>query len=171
MFAVPENTVALPETAARAVKHPVRVARDYALDRDRWNTLLRYDPDERFAALIDRTDGDEVWLLSWLPGQYTGVHDHGFATGAFTVVSGTLTETVTRRTAGGQGGDFGGGRAATEVHTLGQGQSRVFGPGYVHEVRNEGPDPAVSVHVYRAEGRTVRPVHVDPLAGSVTEPG
>ncbi|GAA1204564.1 cysteine dioxygenase [Prauserella alba] len=171
MFAVPENTVALPESAARAARHPVRVARDYALDRDRWRTMLRYDPDERFAALIDRAGDDEVWLLSWLPGQFTGVHDHGFATGAFTVVSGTLIETVRRRPAGEYAGTGAAGQAAAEVHTLGQGQSRVFGPGYVHEVRNDGPDPAISVHVYRAEGRTVRPVHVDPFAGIVSEPG
>lgn len=163
MFAVPENTVALPESAAPVGRHPVRIARDYASDRDRWRTLLRYDPDERFAALIDRIGDDEVWLLSWLPGQHTGVHDHGLATGAFTVVSGTLAETVTGQAVGGQPAESADGHAAVEVHTLGQGQSRVFGPGYVHEVRNEGPDPAISVHVYRAEGRTVRPVPVAPL--------
>ncbi|MBB3052318.1 putative metal-dependent enzyme (double-stranded beta helix superfamily) [Prauserella isguenensis] len=183
MFAVPENTIALPESAAHVARHPVRIARDYALDRDRWRTLLRYDPDERFAALIDRIDGDEVWLLSWLPGQHTGLHDHGTATGAFTVVSGKLTETVARRAVDGtafgsaadtavgvaeRGAD---GRAATQVHTLGEGQSRVFGPGYAHDVLNEGPDPAISVHVYRAEGRTVRPVRADALIGSVAEPG
>ncbi|MCP2254206.1 Cysteine dioxygenase type I [Prauserella aidingensis] len=179
MFAVPENTVALPESAAGVARHPVRIARDYALDRDRWRTLLRYDPDERFATLIDRVDGDEVWLLSWLPGQHTGLHDHGTATGAFTVVSGMLTETVARRTVDGTapGSVDGaaksraGGRPATEVHTLGEGQSRVFGPGYAHHVRNEGPDPAISVHVYRFEGRTVRPVRADARTGLVAEPG
>jgi len=160
MFAVPENTIALPEAGNRLATHPVRIALDYAVDRERWRTLLRYDPDRRFAALVDRVDGDEVWLLSWLPGQGTGLHDHGDAVGAFTVVSGQLTESVTCTAPSG--------RVVTEVHALAQGQSRVFGPGYAHEVWNEGPDPAISVHVYRSAGRTTRPVHVDPVTAQVT---
>lgn len=139
MFAVPENTIA--STTIAPTVHPAQIARGYAADRDRWAHLLRYDPDERFAALVDRTPGQEVWLLSWLPGQATGLHDHGTASGAFTIVSGELMEYVAHR-----------GR----THQLGVGQSRVFGPGYAHEVRNAGPDPAVSIHVYRA-ARTMRP--------------
>jgi hypothetical protein len=95
MFAVPDNTVAV--ASATAPRHPVRVALEYAADRDRWRTLLRYDPEERFSALVTADAEQEVWLLGWLPGQYTDLHDHGPATGAFTVVSGRLTETVARR--------------------------------------------------------------------------
>ncbi len=138
MFAVPENTVASAATGPTA--HPALIAREYAAHRARWARLLRYDPDERHVALVDRGPGQEVWLLSWLPGQATDVHDHGAASGAFTIVSGELTEHVVHR-----------GR----THRVGMGQSRVFGPGYVHEVRNDGPDPAVSIHVYRA-ARTMR---------------
>lgn len=138
MFAVPANTIA--STATPATVHPALIAHEYAANRDRWAHLLRYDPDERFAALVDATDGQEVWLMSWLPGQHTDLHDHGAATGAFTLVSGALTEHV---------------RGVT--HELNVGQSRVFGPGYVHQVRNDGVDPAVSLHVYRAV-RTMRPV-------------
>jgi predicted metal-dependent enzyme (double-stranded beta helix superfamily) len=138
MFAVPENTIA--STAIAPTVHPAQIARAYAADRDRWAHLLRYDPDERYSALVHRTPDQEVWLLSWLPGQATGLHDHGSATGAFTIVTGELIEYVAHR-----------GR----THQLGVGQSRVFGPGYAHEVRNTGPDPAVSIHVYRA-ARTMR---------------
>lgn len=149
MFAVPENTIARATTPDTV--HPALIARRYAEDRSRWSHLLRYDPDERFAVLVDGGDGQEVWLMSWLPGQTTDLHDHGPATGAFTVVSGRLTEYVARD-----------GRRRELV----VGQSRVFGPGYVHEVRNEGPDPAVSVHVYRA-ARTMRSVSVSmSVAGS-----
>ena len=35
--------------------------------------------------------------MSWLPGQQTDRHDHGDAAGAFTVVSGSLTEHVLHR--------------------------------------------------------------------------
>lgn len=132
MFAVPDNTVAPLATPAAT---PARVAIEVARDRARWSRLLRYDPDERFAALVDVSAGKEIWLLSWLPGQHTDVHDHAGASGAFTVVSGVLTETVVR--AGGQ----------TE-HLVTVGRTRVFGPAHTHRVRNSTDDPAVSVHVY-----------------------
>lgn len=134
MFAVPAGTIALPATTA----HPALIARDVAADRARWAHLLRYDPDERYAALVERTDDQEIWLLAWLPGQETDLPDHGGSTGGFAVVSGTLTELVARP-------------GARVGHRLVPGQVRVFGPNYVHHVRNDGPDPAVSVHVYRAE--------------------
>lgn len=144
MFAVPENTVASAETAPTV--HPALIAREYAAAREKWAHLLRYDPDERYTALVHRTPGQEVWLMSWLPGQGTDLHDHGAAGGAFTMVSGELTEHVHHRGL---------------THKLDVGQSRVFGPGYVHQVHNAGPDPAVSIHVYRAV-RTMR--GVEPLS-------
>ena len=73
------------------------------------------------------------------------VHDHGATTGAFTVVSGELVETVHRDGSPG---------VMAETHVVRAGSSRVFGPGYVHRVRNVGPDPAVSVHVYQDGDRT-----------------
>jgi quercetin dioxygenase-like cupin family protein len=85
--------------------------------------------------------------MSWLPGQGTDDHDHGDATGAFTIVSGTLTEHVLHR-----------GR----THAVTEGQSRVFGPGYAHQVRNDGQDPAVSLHVYRSV-RTMRVIADRPV--------
>lgn len=151
MFAVPDNTIALAERPQ--FRHPVRVSLAYAADRELWGPHLRYDPDERFAALIDRDQEQEIWLLSWLPGQSTDLHDHEESTGAFTVVSGSLDERVVRRGPRGQ--------VLTEQHELDAGQSRVFGPGYTHEIRNNGSDPAVSIHVYRTGGRKVRPVLLD----------
>jgi predicted metal-dependent enzyme (double-stranded beta helix superfamily) len=135
MFAVPPNTVALPGVLSAA--HPARVATLVAKDRSRWAPLLRYDPAERFSALIESTADFEIWLLSWLPGQSTDLHDHDGAAGAFTVVNGELTERVHKD---GQ---------PDVVHTVAVGQSRVFGPRYAHQVRNDGIDPAVSIHVYR----------------------
>ncbi|RZS39271.1 cysteine dioxygenase type I [Herbihabitans rhizosphaerae] len=138
MFSVPENTIAATSTGAAS--HPVLTAHAFAEDRARWAHLLRYDPDERFSALVEHTDEHEVWLMSWLPGQGTDLHDHGEATGAFTVVSGVLTERVARR-------------GAEVLHTLSTGQSRVFAPNYVHQVTNAGVDPAITIHVYRSERR------------------
>ncbi|OBH61103.1 cysteine dioxygenase [Mycobacterium mantenii] len=42
-----------------------------------------------------RIHGDEeldVWLISWVPGQPTELHDHGGSLGALTVISGSLNE-------------------------------------------------------------------------------
>ena len=133
MFAVPAGTIASSSVAATV--HPALIARAVAADRAKWAHLLRYDPDERFAVRVEATGEQEIWLMSWLPGQATDHHDHGDATGAFTVVSGTLTEDVLHRGV---------------TLSLSAGQSRVFGPGYAHHVRNAGPDPAVSLHVYRS---------------------
>jgi predicted metal-dependent enzyme (double-stranded beta helix superfamily) len=154
VFAVPANTVAL--TAAPIASHPARIAADVARDRDRWAHLLRYDPDKRFSVLVDATDDVEIWLLSWLPGQGTGLHDHhAGSAGAFTVVSGVLTERVIRDTV----------RPVEEVRAVTVGQTRVFGPRYVHQVRNSGVDPAVSIHVYRPERAGMRSYRFDADTG------
>ncbi|MGQ0837518.1 cysteine dioxygenase [Actinokineospora sp.] len=160
MFAVPPNTVALGGIPAGA--HPALIARQYAEDRSRWRELLRYDPDVRFVALVDRTDELEVWLMSWLPGQSTDLHDHAQAAGAFTVVCGTLTERVAR----GASGE----RPSKVLHQVAAGQSRVFGPGYVHQVRNAGVDPAVSLHVYRSVRPAMGHFQVDPVTGLAQVP-
>lgn len=150
MFAVPANTVAL--SPAPIALHPARIAADVARDRDRWAHLLRYDPDQRFSALVDATGDVEIWLLSWLPGQQTDLHDHAGSAGAFTVVSGVLTERVIRST-------------EPVDHAVIVGQTRVFGPRYVHQVRNLGVDPAVSIHVYRPERAGMRSYRFDPRTG------
>ncbi|MBA0124978.1 cysteine dioxygenase family protein [Haloechinothrix sp. YIM 98757] len=150
MFAVPDNTVVEPGSGS-APRHPVRVAMDFAAERERWRDLLRYDPSERFAVLVESGTDQEVWLMSWLPGQGTDIHDHGDTSGAFTVVNGQLTEVVARRRLTDELDADG-----VDTHVLDTGQSRVFGPGYAHRMRNDGPDPAVSIHVYRYGSRTVR---------------
>ncbi|HET9140793.1 cysteine dioxygenase family protein [Actinophytocola sp.] len=139
MFAVPPNTIALSSTPKSA--HPALIAQQLAADTERWRHLLRFHTGERFTTLVEASDQQEIWLMTWLSGQGTDLHNHGGATGAFTVVEGLLTERVAR----GAGTE----RPAHTVHPVGAGQSRVFGPGYVHQVANDGPEPAVSIHVYR----------------------
>lgn len=151
MFAVPPNTVALPALPTGA--HPGRLAAEIARDRRRWDHLLRYQPDQRYAVRVesagDAETGCEVWLLSWLPGQQTDRHDHAGSAGAFAVVSGTLTESVLRP---GRLGDL----PVVTTHVLTAGQCRVFGAEHAHQVGNVGADPAVSIHVYRPV-RAMRP--------------
>ncbi|WFE99156.1 cysteine dioxygenase family protein [Micromonospora sp. WMMD964] len=101
-----------------------------------WPVALRFDPAERWYARLAVTDEHEVWALSWLPGQGTDLHDHGGSAGAFRVVGGTLIEETVSA-----------GRLRPRLLPTDAG--RRFGPRHVHRVTNQGPDPAVSVHVYR----------------------
>ena len=110
-------------------------------ERSRWTGLL---PPEEAADLVDPSLHDDlaaaqVWLLTWLPGQGTPLHDHGGSAGAFAVAGGVLTEDVV----GGRPGDVR--EAATELWA---GRVRPFGPHHVHRVTNRGTLPAVSVHAY-----------------------
>ena len=47
---------------------------------------------QRWFARIDGDDELEIWLISWVPGHSTELHDHGGSLGALTVLSGSLNE-------------------------------------------------------------------------------
>ena len=111
------------------------VARHWAADPASWPVAPRFDPADRWYSRQAATDDHEVWLLTWLPGQHTDLHDHGGSSGAFVVVSGVLTEETLHRR-----------RLAARV--LPAGDHRVFGARHVHRVANLGAEPAVSLHVY-----------------------
>jgi hypothetical protein len=121
---------------------------------DLWEPLARYRAESRWTALLDpgqaarvldpslhaELAGAQIWLLTWLPGQGTPLHDHGPSAGAFAVARGTLTERVVaapRRR-----------RVHETSAELAVGRLRYFGAHYVHQVTNRGTEPAVSVHVY-----------------------
>ncbi|MBQ0882524.1 cysteine dioxygenase family protein [Streptomyces rochei] len=128
-------------------EHPATVAefagllRSLAADRSAWQDLVRYDATTRWYHRLRTGPGYEVWLLSWLPGQGSGRHDHGPSSGVWTVLEGALTERTERGT-----------------RALRPGTQRVFAPGYAHEVVNDALEPAVSLHVY-FPGLTEMPMH------------
>ncbi|MFJ8696733.1 cysteine dioxygenase [Streptomyces roseolilacinus] len=111
------------------------LARSVAADRALWAPLVEYDATTRWYHRLRTGPGYEVWLLSWLPGQGTGPHDHGRSSGYFTVLEGELTE----RTEGGVRTLTGGAQGAS---------GRVVAPGRVHEIVNDSLEPAVSLHLY-----------------------
>ena len=104
-----------------------------------WVTRVRLDPEGRWYERIQLSDAFEVWLISWLPGQSTGFHDHGVSAGAFGVVWGALDESVATRR----------GAVKPRPTRVTSGVVRSFGPHYVHDVQNsESGSVAVSVHAY-----------------------
>ncbi|MEU3407737.1 cysteine dioxygenase family protein [Streptomyces sp. NPDC006670] len=130
-----------------AREHPATVAefaglaRSIAEDRASWEHLVRYDATTRWYHRLRTGPGYEVWLLSWVPGQGSGLHDHGASSGVLTVLDGELTEHTPR------------GRLTHRA-----GAQRVFAPGYAHEVVNDTLEGAVSLHVY-FPGLTEMPMH------------
>lgn len=122
-------------------------ARRLAARPDAWGVAPRFDPRQRWYHRLLAEDGLEAWLLTWLPGQETDLHDHGGSAGAFVVVSGVLTE----RTVTGAGDDT----AALAERVLPAGAGRQFGDHHVHQIVNAGTAPAVSVHVYGPELTTM----------------
>ncbi|WP_406354284.1 cysteine dioxygenase family protein [Streptomyces sp. NBC_01635] len=155
-----------PREHPATVAEFVGLARSLAADRSRWEHLVRYDASSRWyhrlltvprapgSARAEETPaGYEVWLLSWVPGQGSGLHDHGRSSGVLTVLDGVLTEHTERG-----------------VRTLTAGTERVFAPGYAHEVVNDTLEPAVSLHVYYP-GLTEMPMHpAAPHCEARTEP-
>jgi hypothetical protein len=116
------------------------VVRRLAASPAEWLTRVRLNPAGRWYERIHLDDSHEVWVISWLPGQATGFHDHGGSVGAFAVVWGTLME---RRVAGGVL------TGQILAKPVGAGGSRAFGPRYIHDVRNAAASAvAVSVHAY-----------------------
>ena len=103
-----------------------------------WVARVRLDPEGRWYEQIRVDDALELWLISWLPGQSTGFHDHGGANGAFGVVWGELSESVATR-----------GAVTSAANVVAAGGVRSFGPRHVHDVRNSSAGSvAVSVHAY-----------------------
>lgn len=98
--------------------------------------VVRFSSPRRWWARVAVTDEVELWLLSWLPGQGTRPHDHGGATGSFSVLSGELAETFR----------YPAGPIRNALHRTGS--SVAFGAGRAHQVENVGTRMAVSVHAY-----------------------
>jgi hypothetical protein len=95
--------------------------------RDRWFTRLRSD------------DELDVWLISWVPGYATELHDHSGSLGALTLLSGALHE-------------FRWDGQRLRRRRLDAGDQAAFPLGWVHDVTwaPGGPAaaPALSVHAY-----------------------
>ncbi len=113
---------------------------------------VEYDDVERWHQRLYRDQRVDLWLISWLPSQGTQLHDHGGSGGAFTVLSGELTEAIYRPGAAGQ--------SLIDL-ARGPADSIGFGPHYVHDVRNLCDRPAVSVHAYSPPLTTMNFYDVD----------
>ncbi|MGC1297369.1 MAG: cysteine dioxygenase family protein [Alloacidobacterium sp.] len=95
---------------------------------DGWMDRVRLRAERRWYERLYQSPDYDIWLISWLPGQSTGFHDHGGSSGAFVVATGILEEHCV-------------GERARVIH---RGKPRAFGPDYAHDVRNVSLAPAIA---------------------------
>jgi quercetin dioxygenase-like cupin family protein len=100
-----------------------------------WCRDLPSHPTRRTSFRLLATEECDVWLLRWPPGTGVTPHDHGGSSGAFTVVSGELTEV--RWDA-----------ALPYERFVSPGQVVSIEAGVVHDVLARGTSPALSIHAY-----------------------
>lgn len=99
---------------------------------DGWLDRVRLRAEHRWYERLYQAADHDIWVISWMPGQSTGFHDHGESSGAFVVATGTLEEH----------------RPGEEPLVITPGKLRAFGRDYAHDVRNVSLAPAVSIHAY-----------------------
>jgi hypothetical protein len=112
------------------------VAAGIAAREDIWRPLTHVDRERRRYELVYEDDRMDAWVLSWMPGQATGFHDHYISSVGLSVAQGVVQEDVLR---------YGGPPVERRLEA---GASRRGGPGYIHRVEYVEGEPAVTIHVY-----------------------
>ena len=131
------------------------VAERIAERPDIWEPLVHADPVQRRYELLDEDDRMDAWVLSWMPGQGTGFHDHYISGVGVAVAAGVVREDLMIY-----------GREHAPLH-LRPGDTRQGGPGYIHRVTHESGEPAVTVHVYSPRLDWVGQYRLDEATGIV----
>ena len=98
--------------------------------------------DRRWFTRVHGDDELDVWLISWVPGHATELHDHGGSLGALTLFTGALDE-------------FRWDRDQLRRRRIEAGDQAAFPLGWVHDVVwapsftvDSAPEPTLSVHAY-----------------------
>jgi rhodanese-related sulfurtransferase/mannose-6-phosphate isomerase-like protein (cupin superfamily) len=133
-----ERLVPKADSLANVLGNGLRTPRELAnivsliASSEGWIDRVRLRTEQRWYERLYHGPDHDIWVISWLPGQSTGFHDHGESAGAFVVATGILEEH----------------RPDEQTVVIHPGQARAFGPDYAHDVRNVSLGPAVSIHAY-----------------------
>ena len=129
------------------------VVRAWARDARRWRPLVHF-AEPRVRIPLFANDEYEVRLLTWLPGQGSGIHDHGGSAGCMLLVEGSLWESIADE------------RGYLHESRINAGSASSFAHDIVHTVENRGTVGAVSIHAYRPALTEVQRYHL--VDGRVT---
>jgi predicted metal-dependent enzyme (double-stranded beta helix superfamily) len=113
-----------------------QLVRRIAAREDLWRPLIVEDRTRRRYELLYEDDRIDIWVLSWMPGQATGFHDHDLSEVGLMCVQGELSEGML--TIGGEASAI---RMTAGVSRHGPG-------GYIHAVSHVAGEPAISLHAY-----------------------
>lgn len=106
---------------------------------DLWRPQVVHDPDTRWRSQLLWSPQVEIWLIGWGTGQGVELHDHGGASGAFSVCEGALDVRHGSRLRP---------QYQMQQRTLHRGDSVTFDGAHVHEVANHSATPATTIHAY-----------------------
>jgi rhodanese-related sulfurtransferase/mannose-6-phosphate isomerase-like protein (cupin superfamily) len=126
--------IAAKDLSDAALRTPEELANIVSLfaSSDGWMNKVRLRAEGRWYERVYHGPDYDIWVISWLPGQSTGFHDHGASSGAFVVATGILEEH----------------RPGERTRAIYPGKACAFGPDYAHDVRNVSLAPAISIHAY-----------------------
>jgi predicted metal-dependent enzyme (double-stranded beta helix superfamily) len=135
--ALPPERQASDRTRGLSLSDLTALVRAAAADPEMWQSRLRLPTAaDRWWTRLAADSHVDLWLLSWLPGHTTELHDHGSSAAAFTVVEGVLSE---RRLEG---------RGRPTHYDRRPGSVIWLAPAVIHDVSGAGNAPAVSIHAY-----------------------
>ncbi len=126
---VPHGGLLTPEELEDVAAHVAERA-------DLWEPLVHADVSHRRYELVYEDERMDAWVLSWMPGQGTGFHDHYISGVGLCVARGCVREDLMV---------YG---SEPQSRELCAGETRCGGPGYIHRVSYADGLPAVTVHVY-----------------------
>src|ERR1700710_366416 len=136
-----------PELSAAELEQIATATRDRP---ELGEPLLVSDPTHRRYRLLFEDERTDIWVLSWMPGQSTGFHDHDISDVGIAIARGMIVERQLQLPTGASA------RGARPGHPRG-------GPaGYVHWAAQGEGEPAVSIHCYSPPLMKVGQYRVDP---------
>ncbi|GAA1973001.1 cupin domain-containing protein [Kitasatospora viridis] len=140
MTATPTTPAADDSGSPREDRQPAGA--DFALPSMDLAALRWFDPAGRAVQRLHASEQCDVIVVGWEAGQQSSYHDHGVSESVVIVVEGRITAES---------------EGATRV--LGPAEVLVTPRGAHHRMRNDGPERAVTFHVY-----------APPMSGGVSAP-
>ncbi len=141
-MAQPERLIAWLREFDTQIPLPALTERlhDDSLSADALATYIRYSDQRYCRNLVAHGAQFYALVLCWRPGQASPIHDHRDAVCGVRVVSGTATETRFR--------DLGNRLVEDTVRCLRAGEVCGSFDDDIHQVRNDGDENLVTLHVY-----------------------